>query len=97
MQQPLTDVTANNSVSNITAQLGGTAYLHCLVGHLNERGVSCFFFKLDSRHFDSDYTAKLFALRDCFTKSWIVYDVSPAGSMIVDKLQPYAIVIKELL
>lgn len=34
------DVAANNSVSNITAQLGGTAYLHCLVGHLSERGVS---------------------------------------------------------
>ncbi|CAH2235323.1 jg5893 [Pararge aegeria aegeria] len=32
------DVTANNSVSNVTAQLGGTAYLHCLVGHLSERG-----------------------------------------------------------
>ncbi|KAL4703091.1 hypothetical protein ACJJTC_018128 [Scirpophaga incertulas] len=32
------DVTANNSISNVTAQLGGTAYLHCLVGHLSERG-----------------------------------------------------------
>ncbi|KAI5642968.1 immunoglobulin v-set domain-containing protein [Phthorimaea operculella] len=36
--QPNADVTANNSVSNVTAQLGGTAYLHCLVGHLSERG-----------------------------------------------------------
>ncbi|CAH0696056.1 unnamed protein product [Spodoptera exigua] len=36
--QPSADVTANNTVSNITAQLGGTAYLHCLVGHLSERG-----------------------------------------------------------
>ncbi|XP_053614507.1 hemicentin-2-like isoform X1 [Plodia interpunctella] len=36
--QPSADVTANNSVSNVTAQLGGTAYLHCLVGHLSERG-----------------------------------------------------------
>lgn len=40
------DVTANNSVSNVTAQLGGTAYLHCLVGHLNERGVRLFLFKI---------------------------------------------------
>ncbi|KAF9794341.1 hypothetical protein SFRURICE_019064, partial [Spodoptera frugiperda] len=36
--QPSADVTSNNTVSNITAQLGGTAYLHCLVGHLSERG-----------------------------------------------------------
>ncbi|GBP19419.1 hypothetical protein EVAR_15767_1 [Eumeta japonica] len=32
------ELAANNSVSNVTAQLGGTAYLHCLVGHLSERG-----------------------------------------------------------
>ncbi|CAG9135940.1 unnamed protein product [Plutella xylostella] len=32
------EAAANNSVSNVTAQLGGTAFLHCLVGHLNERG-----------------------------------------------------------
>lgn len=34
----------NNLVTNVTVQLGGTAFLHCRVRNLGERPVSNFFY-----------------------------------------------------
>ncbi|XP_011300643.1 hemicentin-2 [Fopius arisanus] len=38
--QRVNEANENNTVSNVTVQLGGTAFLHCKVRHLAERSIS---------------------------------------------------------
>lgn len=67
LTEPIFD---NNTVSNMTVQLGSTAYLHCRVRNLGERTVSIYFFRSWFRMLWYSYLWLKFLFRSHITVLW---------------------------